>query len=82
MSFNNEGLINKYGSWARVQVAFYDFIFQEGSKMCAECFKNKALEEISQGFAKGEDIYEKSIKAIEELYPTFEDAWKSFCKEA
>ena len=82
MSFNDERLINKYGSWARVQVAFYDFIFQEGSKMCAECFKNKALEEISQGFVEGEDIYEKSIKAIEELYPTFEDAWKSFCKEA
>ena len=82
MSFDDESLVKKYGSWIKVQVAFYDFIFQEASKMCADCFKNKMLKEISQGFADGEDVYEKSIKAIEELYPTFEDAWKSFCEEA
>lgn len=76
--FDNKELIKKYGSWIKVQVAFYDFIFQQASELCPECFKNKAIEEISEGFADGEFIYEKSIKAIKKLYPTFEDAWKDF----
>jgi len=72
-------LIDEYGSWIRVQVAFYDFVFISAIALCPKHFIETATAEaMSGGFADGEDLYERSIKKIEELYPSFEMAWKAF----
>jgi hypothetical protein len=79
--FDDEILIKKYGSWIKAQVAFYDFIFQEATNLCIGCFKDKCLQEISDGFKDGEFIYEKSIEAIKKMFPTFKKAWDEFLKQ-
>jgi uncharacterized protein (DUF885 family) len=79
MRFNDPVLIKKYGSWVRVQVAFYDFIFQEALKLCPNHFREKAYEEaMTGGFADGEDFYERSIKAIKKHFKTPDEAWQLF----
>lgn len=79
MDFDDLELVGKYGSWVRVQVAFYDFIFQKGTKLCATHWKQEGMKEIASGnFADGEDFYEKSVKSIENVFPTFEGAWAEF----
>jgi len=79
--FSDEVLIKKYGSWVKVQVAFYDFIFQYAMKMCPKCWKKKGLEELFSGFADGENLYERSVIAIEKAFPNFESAWQTFKKK-
>jgi len=78
LPFMEVELVKKYGSWVRVQVAFYDFIFQEGTKICADCWKEKAIEEIYSGFSDGEDLYERSVKDIEQAFSTPQQAWDAF----
>lgn len=74
---DNEKMIEKFGSWVRVQVAFYDFIFETALETCASCF-NKS---IVSDFSDGEDLYEKSVTAIETHFSSFEEAWKAFNKQ-
>lgn len=79
VDFNDPKLIAKYGSWVRVQVAFYDFIFQAALDLCPSHFREQAMEEaMSGGFAEGEDLYERSVKAIEMKFGTPEEAWAQF----
>ena len=80
--FEIEQLINKYGSWVRVQVAFYDFIFEKGIELCPTHFRLTLVQKIiTGGFADGEDLYERSVKKIEQIFPSFELAWKAFLDE-
>ena len=81
LNFSTPKLLHKYGSWARVQVAFYDFIFRQGSGMCSGCFKDKALSEVLEGFCDGGGVYEETVKAIEKIYPNPQDAWCAFMDE-
>jgi hypothetical protein len=74
MCFDDDILIKKYGSWVRVQVAFYDFIFQEALKLCPQHAKESFLE----GFADGKDPYEDAVKAIEKRFKSFADAMTKF----
>ena len=78
MNLNNVALIKKYGSWVRVQVAFYDFIFLTGSEMCAKHWKQMMLTEIARQFKDGGDLYEKSVQGIERAFTTPETAWSAF----
>lgn len=79
MCFNDPALVAIYGSWVRVQVAFYDFLFLSALEMCPECFRQKAVAEaMSGGFADGEDFYERSVKKIEENLTDFDTAWNLF----
>jgi hypothetical protein len=80
-AFSNKALLKKYGSWVQVQVKFYDFLFMTATQICPECFNNKSIEEIRDGMVDGETLYETSIKAIFNLFPTFEVAWQAFLKE-
>jgi len=80
--FEDKRLIEKFGSWTRVQVAFYDFIFKHALNLCPRHFREKAQEEAATGgFADGENLYERSVKIIEETFPSFESAWKAFIEE-
>lgn len=77
--FDSLELTDEYGSWVRVIVKFYDFIFQRASALCPKHWNEQAIKEIAEGgFADGEDFYEKNIKAIEQIFPTFESAWEEF----
>lgn len=81
MNFNDSDLVKKYGSWIRVQVAFYDYIFSVGANLCANHWNKLAAIEILSGFAEGENLYEQSIKGIEVAFSSPEDAWERFIQE-
>jgi len=77
--FNNAKLIEKHGSWMRVQVAFYDFLFESALNILPEEFREVAVAEaIAGGFADGEDLYERSITGIERHFESFDAAWQAF----
>lgn len=67
-------LINRFGSWVRVQVAFYDFIFQYALELCPK----HSAEAMLRGWADGKDPYEDAISAIEGTFKSFDDAWMEF----
>lgn len=69
--FQNKVLIDKYGSWVKVQVAFYDFIFLSAMET-GQCLFNE------RAFAEGEAFYEDSVSYIEGKFATFGDAWEAF----
>lgn len=72
--FDELQLVGKYGSWVKVQVAFYDFIFQEGTELCPAHWKEKADKE----FKDGGDFYEQSVAQIEKRFVSFAAAWTAF----
>ncbi len=78
MDFTDKELVVKHGTWVKVQVAFYDFIFHEASKMCPEHFNNAEMQDIVDGFAEGEDLYEASVREIEGKFKTPHEAWEAF----
>jgi len=84
LNFRDDELVKKYGSWVRVQVEFYDFLFETGSQLCAEHFREEtvAAEILLDGaWADGNPIYEKIISAIEERFKSPQDAWERFIAE-
>lgn len=80
LPFEDVNLVEKYGSWVRVQVAFYDFIFKAGTQLCAKHWKGLAIEEAYGQFADGGGIYERSVKGIERAFPDARSAWEAFMK--
>lgn len=60
--------------WIDKQVGFYDYLFETASDMCAECFKNKGLEDVFAGWKDGEHIYDTTVAKIKELWDSFEIA--------
>lgn len=78
--FSDPKLVEYFGSWVRVQVAFYDFIFQQASKLCPALWKDMFLQETYDGFKDGEDLYDRSVAAIESCFDTFEQAFSVFKK--
>lgn len=83
MNLHHPALISKYGSWVRVQVAFYDFIFKRGTSLCPTHFNRAFVSAAISGgrFGDGDDLYETTIKAIEEIFPVDGAAWVEFLKE-
>lgn len=86
INFSEPKLVDKYGSWVRVQVAFYDFIFQSGTDLCGTHFNQVVSSEIIEAAASGErawgdgaPLYERTVKNIERAFATPEDAWQAFC---
>jgi hypothetical protein len=76
--FDAASLVEKYGSPIRVQVAFYDFLFEKALNKPVHGF---ALETI-KSFEEGGDFYESTVKKIEELYPSLTTAWEEFISDA
>lgn len=73
---DDKKLVKRFGSWVRVQVAFYDFIFSEALEICPK----HSQEAMLRGFADGKDPYEDAVKAIEGKFNSFNDAWVAFNK--
>jgi len=81
MNLNDPTLVAKYGSWVRVQVEFYDFLFESASKLCTTHWNQSAMmNALEGGFEDGNDFYETTVKAIEDEFPDVEDAWERFVK--
>lgn len=81
MNLNEPELVKKYGSWIRVQVAFYDFLFKKASNLCATHWNQLALEERMTQFKDGGDLYERTVSWIEKNYEQSETAWNEFIHE-
>ena len=80
--FSDPELINKYGSWVRVQVAFYDFLFEKSLEMEAEMFNKIVKEAVSGDFEDGAIAYEDAVCKIEHNFPSCQQAWKAFVNYA
>ena len=78
LNFAAPELVAKFGSWMRVQVAFYDFLFAYGFKACPACFNQMATTEIIEGFGDGGNVYETAIARIESNLPNPAEAWRLF----
>lgn len=79
IDFNMKGLVEKHGTWVRVQVEFYDFLFETASELCAKHFREEATQEfLSGGFADTNEFYEVTIGKLEGLFATPEQAWLQF----
>jgi len=74
INFRDKFLIQKYGSWVRVQVAFYDFLFTEANKIC----EHHLNEELLQHWKESDLLYERFISVIQNKWPTPESAWSDF----
>ena len=81
INFKSPELVAKYGSWIRVQVAFYDFLFTEALKLCPAHFNDLALKEVIAEFADGENFYEQAIAQIEAAFAMPEEAWQLFLQQ-
>ena len=55
--FDLPELTEKYGSWVRVQVEFYDYLFKIGMNLCPTHWKEMSLREAVDQFSDGEDFY-------------------------
>ncbi len=75
MNLRDGKLVDKYGSWIRVLVAFYDFIFIEANELCATHL-NEALQ--NHEFKDGESLYENMIEKIKDKYSSEIEAWNAF----
>lgn len=52
------------------------------SELCAAHFRETAFQEIaSGGFADGEDVYERTVSKLEEMFATAESAWLDFLEQ-
>lgn len=79
MQFDAPVLVERYGSWVKVQVAFYDFIFGQALELCPRCVNESLLESIFNGrFAEGHDLYERHVAFIEQRFASQEEAWVMF----
>lgn len=84
MNFDDPRLVAKFGSWARVQVAFYDFIFQAALELCPEHFRLEAIKDAvtTDGFADGNDYYERAVTTIGQKFKSSDDAWHAFVADS
>jgi len=66
----------KKRNWVDTEVAFYDFIWQQGISLCGKCLNRELWED----FAKGGDKFEKMGAAILRKFPTRKAAEAAFRK--
>lgn len=81
MNFNDKRLVEKHGTWVKVQVEFYDFLFKTAQNLCPHHWKGKALEAAVNDFRGGTEFYDDSVKSIEDHFDSQEDAWDQFVEQ-
>lgn len=74
MNFNEPKLVNYFGSWVRVQVAFYDFI------MKTALGKLDLTQEDILDFQNETNNYDRMIARCVDEFETPEIAWDLFIK--
>lgn len=87
VNFADPELVSKYGSWIRVQVAFYDFLFTTAMQVCSKHGNQALIADAQERAAAGEwadggDLYEDTIRLIELTYASPEEAWRAFVSES
>lgn len=83
IEFQDSRLVKQFGSWVRVQVAFYDFLFETGTGLCARHFREQLNSEVQAGrWADGEGLYEDTVSALEKTFSSPGEAWKAFIESA
>lgn len=63
-------------NWVDVEVAFYDFMWEEGLKAHAHCVNEKIIND----FREGKDSFEEIKEKIAKTFPTREKAIEAFVK--
>ena len=79
IDFSEPRLVAKYGSWVRVQTAFFDFLVELVSGHCAGQFNQELADAIAaDGFSATDTYYEHHTRLIEEMFATPTAAWVEF----
>ena len=79
IDFNDPKLVSKYGSWVRVQVEFFDFLFLQALELCPKHFKEKLVDGLAfDEFQDGADFYEQQVKSLERYWGEPTQAWEEF----
>lgn len=74
MNFARKDLVEHFGSWIKVQVAFYDWLMLDGlGGMTANEFNKLTWKE-------GTKKYDEMVAKVEERYVTPSVAWTEFVK--
>ena len=82
INFSQPELLLKHGTWVRVQLAFYDFIFLDAINLCPTHFREEVkIEGMAGEFADGSDLYERSVKVIEGKFKNPDEAWAAFVED-
>lgn len=82
MSPDSEKMVKKFGNWFMVVVNFYDFLHAKANPdLCIAHMKELDMKEIMDGFANGQDVFEKHRRSIERKWGSFREAWNDFVKE-
>ena len=79
ISFHHQELIVEYGSWAKVQVEFYDFLFSTAGKSMIDEWSPAQRATYAKGEGMGQaEFLDKTIIEIDKMFPNQEDAWAAF----
>lgn len=62
--------------WLDSEIAFYDFIWEEGTRLCATHINS----ELIQDFAAGGSLFQEMKQKIVEKFPTRDSAIEFFLK--
>ena len=65
-------------NWVDEEVGFYDFIWSQATKACANCLNKELFDD----FQAGGDKFEEMKQKILEIFPTKEIAIKAFIEHA
>lgn len=83
MNLGHPPLIEKFGTWVKVMIAFYDFVWQKAAEAKPE-LAQRAADQTSplalDDFAFGSPFFEQSVLSAAEVFPTMDDAWSAFLK--
>ena len=73
--FDIPSLVKHFGTWMKVQVAFYDFLFISASNLCPAHWN----EELGmKNMTDGEAFYDNTTDTIARNFPTSTEAWQKF----
>lgn len=78
INFSDPQLISIYGCWIRVQVAFYDFLFESSIDHDAETLRRISREAMESGLIDGEELYENFVTKIGLRFQSPQQAWDEF----
>jgi len=66
------------GNWVENLIEFYDFVWEEGTKICGRHVNEQLIED----FKEGGELFQEMVRKISEEFPTEADARKAFEKSA
>jgi hypothetical protein len=79
ISFHRKELIEKYGTWARVQIEFHDFLLSAAGKSMIDEWSPAKQATYAKGEGMGHaEFFDKTVIELDKMFETQENAWAAF----